>query len=426
MTRRPALAAAAVLLAASLTACERVSVSSTEDQADGPSWRSTLSRDGSLVAFDSNATNLAPGDGPARDVFLRDRATGETLLVSHGAETGGDSDIGTISANGRFVAFQSDSSTLVPGDTNGRRDAFVWERETGAITRVSVSSAGAEAAQGVSVSPVPPTLPISRNGRYVAFMTIANDLVPGDENGLADIFVRDRVAGTTARIAAESTGEPNVDADGSTLQGIGQPALSLDGRYVAFTSLRFINRPPFVKQTTDVYVHDRQTGATTRVSGAVRGLARYDVAIDSDGSHVAFASAASDLVDGDDNGLTDLFVRDMRTGVTVRVPAESTGEPTVRAVREPSLSRTGRFLTFVSDAESGGVLRAGANVYVHDFRTGQTRRLTNNPDADPAKLNHFPSLSADGRLVTWASPAPDLAPNDTNGVSDAFVAPVPR
>jgi Tol biopolymer transport system component len=414
---------ACALVAVSLTACERVSVSSDEEQANGDTFVGSISRDGRYVAFESAATNLVPNDSPGDGIFLRDRTAGETVAVS---PTGAGTAAGTdpaISANGRFVAFLSFEDSIVSGDTNNETDVFVWERETGATTRANLNSAG-EQANGLTES-----LSISRNGRFVAFASRATNLVAGDDNGIQDVFVRDRVAGTTVRIPASVTNEAPLQPDGSTYFGLTAPVISLDGTHVAFASLRYVNTGGHLiaRNGTDIYVHDLNTGTTQRVSdGAERGLASYGAALTRDGTRVAFASSADDLVGGDDNEHRDVFVRDIETGGTVRLPAESTGEPAVIAIDGPTLSGSGRQLGFLSIDIVNGVT-IGANVYVHDFQTGQTHRITRN--SNPAPLqgdNTAPRMSPRGDLVVFSSSNTNLVPNDTNNAFDLFVAPVPR
>jgi Tol biopolymer transport system component len=417
----------AALAAVSLGACkiERVNVSSSEEQANNRSGNgSSISRDGRYVAFESQATNFAPNDGVDDDIFLRDRVSGTTTIVSAG--TNGDAaTLPEISANGRYVTFAS-GAKLVPEDTGFYEDAFVWDRDTGATTRASVSSSGE---QGNSSSPIGGQqgsgIAINRNGRFVAFTSVATNLAPGDDNGLQDIFVRDRVAGTTVRIPAESSGEPATETDGSKLYGIGDPAISLDGRYLAFDTIRAVTTPggALLRDGTDVYVRDLQAGVTTRVSSGARGKAYFGAAIDRDGTHVAFSSA----VDSPGNG--DIYVRNLHTGDVVRVPASSTGDPGVYRITNPSLSRSGRFLAFSSDFSSespGGLIftQIGANVYVRDMQTGETRRISKNVNPQSGSgYNVAPHLSADGRWLAWSSTATNLVENDTNGQPDIFVAP---
>ncbi|MGH8879055.1 MAG: hypothetical protein ACRD0P_17230, partial [Stackebrandtia sp.] len=212
-----------------------------------------------------------------------------------------------ISAGGRYVAFTTASANLVPGDTNGEDDVFVRDRRTGATTRVSVASDGS---QGNDRSGFPgPAL--SADGRYVAFDSYANNLVPSDTNGTLDVFMHDRQTRATSRVSVAS--------DGSQASSFsGGPAVSADGRYVAFISLSENLVSGDTNGTTDVFVHDRRTGATSRVSVTSQGSQvnngsnAFELAISADGRFVAFTSLASRLVPGDTNGTLDVFVHDRR------------------------------------------------------------------------------------------------------------------
>jgi len=206
---------------------QRVSVASDGTQGNDNSWDPSISADGRYVAFFSHASNLVPGDTNGKaDVFVHDRVTGQTTRVSvasDGTEGNGYSWFPSISADGRYVAFESIASNLVPGDTNGVSDVFVHDRLTGQTTRVSVASDGT---QGHSASDHPS---ISADGRYVAFESFASNLVPGDTNGKRDVFVHDRLTGQTARVSVASDG---TQGNGDSIY----PSISADGRYVAFVS----------------------------------------------------------------------------------------------------------------------------------------------------------------------------------------------
>ncbi len=189
-----------------------------------------ISSDGRYVAFGSDASNLVSGDtNAARDVFVRDRKLGTTRRVSvSSTETQGNSvsfGLPAISSDGRYVAFGSDASNLVPGDTNRSADVFVRDRKLGTTRRVSVSSTETQGNSPVSFGPPA----ISSAGRYVAFGSDASNLVSGDTNGSADVFVRDRKLGTTRRVSVSSTG-----AQGDS--GSFGPVISSRGRYVSFSS----------------------------------------------------------------------------------------------------------------------------------------------------------------------------------------------
>jgi Tol biopolymer transport system component len=222
-------------------------------------------------------------------------------VASDGTQGNSHSVSPSISADGRYVAFSSLASNLVPGDTNGKQDIFVHDRLTGQTTRVSVASDGT---QGNGDSDF---ASISADGRYVAFSSLASNLVAGDTNGTWDVFVHDRLTGQTTRVSVASDGtQGNEDSIGVEI--------SADGRYVAFTSLASNLVAGDTNGTWDVFVHDRLTGQTTRVSVASDGTegnghSLYGLSISADGRYVAFASVASNLVSGDANGgITDAFI----------------------------------------------------------------------------------------------------------------------
>lgn len=380
---------------------------------------SSISADGRYVAFQSLANNLVLGDtNDVSDVFVYDRLNATTTRVSidsTGAEGNDFSAAPSISSDGRYVAFASGASNLVPGDTNGGNDVFVHDSETGATTRVSVASGGAQARNGGYYPS------ISGDGRYVAFQSGAIDLVPGDTNGLDDIFVHDRQTVTTIRVSVDSSGAEANDSSWF-------PSISGDGRYVTFyssaTNLVTRNTQGF----THIFVHDCQSGATTLVSvdsndvpGNGNGGPSW---ISSDGRYVAFASFASNLVPGDTNLTKDIFVHDLQTGATTRVSVNSSGGQSSYYSDSPAISSDGRYVTFraYGDDLVPGDTDIVTDIFVHDRQTGATTRVSGGSCAAQAN-NHsrLSSLSADGRYVVFESLATNLVPWDTNGVSDIFV-----
>src|SRR5205823_5466864 len=249
---------------------------------------------------------------------------------SAGAEANGTSFAPAISADGRFVAFPSEATNLVPGDTNGVTDVFVRDRRTGTTERVSVSSAGAEA-NGTSFTPA-----ISADGRFVAFSSDATNLVGRDTNGAVDVFVNDRMTGMTERVSVDSTG---AQANAASIEQF-CPALSGDGRFVAFESDATNLVPGDTNGVADVFVHDRLTATTERVSVDSAGAQANDKsdfpAISADGSVVAFVSTASNLVPDDTNvcgsfmtpgSCPDLFVRVRTITATPGPPTTGTTPP---------------------------------------------------------------------------------------------------
>ncbi|MEA3402517.1 MAG: FlgD immunoglobulin-like domain containing protein [Armatimonadota bacterium] len=300
---------------------ERVSVANDGSQGSNYSALPSISADGRYVAFEALASNLVPGDtNNYRDVFVHDRHTGQTTRVSvasDGWQANHRACCPSISADGRYVAFEALSSNLVPGDTNGWWDVFVHDQQTGQTTRVSVASDGIQA-DGLSFAPS-----ISADGRYVAFYSDAVNLVPVDTNGWWDVFVHDQQTGQTTRVSVASDGTQGNDRSRG-------PSISADGRYVAFNSYASNLVPGDTNGQRDIFVHDPQTGQTTRVSVASdRTQANggsYRPSISADGHYLAFESWASNLVPADTNRTGDVFVHD-RHDVTITSGPSATPSP---------------------------------------------------------------------------------------------------
>jgi Tol biopolymer transport system component len=299
----------------------RVSVSSGEEQAiGGGSSEGTISADGRFVAFTSKATNLVASDTNGTfDVFVRDRIEGVTQRVSvgqNGQQANGDSTQAAISADGRFVAFRSFASNMVDSDTNGTSDVFVRDRMAPQVTeRVSVGQNGQQA-NGSSYSPA-----ISAVGRFVAFASGASNLVGvgGDTNSLADVFVRDRMAPqVTERVSVNSSEQQTSGGSASF-----DPAISANGRYVLFTTFASNMVDSDTNNTFDVFMRDRTLTETNRISvgqkGQAKGGASSQGSISASGRYVAFTSLATNLVIPDTNGFADVFMRDRIGGVIQRV-----------------------------------------------------------------------------------------------------------
>ena len=283
-----------------------VSVDSNGVVGNENSSRAAISGDGRYVVFNSDATNLVPGDtNGSQDIFVHDCLTGDTSRVSiatGGAQANDYCGRPEISDDGRFVAFYSRATNLVPGDTNGVPDLFVHDRQTGETTRVSVATDGTEANEA-SDDPK-----LSADGRYVVFHSEADNLVSGDTNDTDDVFIRDRLAGTTERISVNAAGD---EANGQSHE----PDISADGRYVAFHSNANNLISGDYADEADVFVRDTLTGETMRASVSRTGEegngSCYDPVLSSNGRFVVFESRASNLVTGDNNDSRDVFVRDL-------------------------------------------------------------------------------------------------------------------
>ena len=398
----------------------RISVASDGTQANDESGYPSISADGRYVAFESGATNLLAGDtNGIHDVFVRDQQTGTVALVSvasDGTQGNGVSRYPSISADGRYVAFFSSATNLVAGDTNGYPDIFVHDLQTGDTTRVSVASDGT---QGNDIPRFPS---ISGDGRYVAFESDATNLVSGDTNGWIDVFVHDRLTGITTRVSVASDG-----TQGNS--GSQSPSISADGRFVAFGSGASNLVAGDTAEHGDVFVHDQETGLTTRVSVASDGTQGNGgsgvPSISADGRYVAFSSYATNLVAGDTNGYYDIFVHDRQTGVTTLASVASNGMQGNSDSLYLSISGDGQRVAFLSVATNlvAGDTNDWQDIFIHDQGTGVTTRVS--VASDGAQENwpamEYFSISADGRYVAFASWATNLVIGDTNDWLDIFM-----
>ena len=258
------------------------------------------------MVFDSEASNLVPGDtNSSFDIFVRDLSTNTTTRLSvnsTGNQGNSDSEFPSISADGRFVVFESDASNLVPGDTNNSQDIFVRNLLTNTITRVSVDAAGNQGNDSSYSSS------ISADGRFVVFDSEASNLVPGDTNASFDIFVRDLLTNTTTRLSVDSAGnQGNSDSE--------LPSISADGRFVAFESDASNLVPGDTNASFDIFVRDLSTNTSTRLSvdsTGNQGIGNsFSPSISADGRLVAFESFATNLVPGDTNKAKDVFIVDL-------------------------------------------------------------------------------------------------------------------
>lgn len=394
----------------------RVSVSSAGAQSDGESFAPSVSGNGRYVAFWSTGSTLVAGDtNGTADVFVRDlrtRTTSRISVATGDAQADEEASEPSVSGNGRYVAFSSHATNLVPGDTNDRGDVFVRDRRAGTTTRVSVTSEGGQA-DNTSHGPA-----ISADGRYVAFVSHATDLVAGDTNAAEDIFVHDRQARTTRRISVSTAGG---EADERSLS----PSITADGRYVAFGSFAS-NLVP--SGASGVFVRDLWRDRTVLASvtsagspaGGNLGLA---ATISAQGRYVAFYTDAADVVPGDSNTRQDVFVRDLRVGSTSLASRSSTGRQGNEDSFTPVISGDGRYVAFGSFASD--LVRGDTNgvedVFVRDRWTGLTRRVTvSGAGVQGDSVSDSAAVSADGRRVAFVSYASNLVPADRNDLVDVF------
>jgi Tol biopolymer transport system component len=395
-------------------------VDQTSNQGNSFSDESSMSADGRCVAFRSNSSNIVPHDvGSFYDVFVYDRPSAsleQVSLTTSNSAPNGPSHNPALSSDGRYVAFESEATDIVSGDTNAARDIFRRDRQTLTNKRVSVANGGSQANFN-SYNPA-----ISADGRFVAFRSDASNLVANDTNLKPDVFVRDVQNNTTERVSTATDGtQANAYCD--------WPALSADGRYVAFMSYAPNLVAGDTNDAADIFLRDRQANTTERVSVATNGT-QGDIdtytkpSISADGRFVAFASDATNLVAGDTNATIDVFVRDRQTSTTVRVSVATNGAQANGPSSAPSISSDGRYVTFQSDATNlvAGDTDACTDVFVHDRLTGITERVSLANDGSQASSTcDTPSISSDGRYLAFRSDASNLVTGDTNGWGDIFL-----
>ena len=413
-------------------ATSRVSVASDVAQGDGTSGVARISADGRYVVFSSQARNLVSGDtNGVYDIFVHDREMGETTRVSvtsGGGQGDGPSFVASISADGRYVAFRSMARNLVVGDTNNQDDVFLHDRDTQETIRISVGPGGVEG-NGPSIKPA-----ISADGKYVAFESWATNLVIDDNNGQEDVFLYNRQTRQITRVSVAPGGaEANDESDLPAISGDGRyVAFASEASNLVIGDTNNVcdtdGDGVFTDNCPDVFVYDRDTGQIQRVSVGTGGTQSNGWSAASspsaDGRYVAFESQADNLVLGDTNGVYDIFVRDRHTSQTWRVSVDSSGGEGNGESVSPAISADGRFVAFVSRADNlvVGDTNGTSDVFVHDRQTGQTVRVSVASDGRQGNNSSGgPSLSADSRYVAFSSLANTLVSGDTNGQEDVFV-----
>lgn len=398
-----------------------------------------LSKDGNFVVFISQASNLVAGDtNDLADVFVYEIQTDTVERVSIstlGVESNGESFDADISGDGRYVVFVSGATNLVPGDTNGDDDIFVYDRDTNSIEIVSIglgdekTSSVSSSSDGASAMPS-----ISLNGRYVVFESVATNLIEGDTNGESDIFIRDLLLDTTERVSITNEGN---EAVGYSIA----PAMSSDGRYVSFFSEDNTLVSGDTNALSDYFVRDLLLNTTERVNvsseevesnGLLSTVTRHGIS--NDGRYAVFSSLATNLVPGDTNGVDDIFVRDMELGTTERITLRPDGtEASDTTTTFPSgISSDGRYVSFYSgspqfvegDTTSG---EYNYDVFVRDLLLDTTRRISLSQDGEEGNAGSYASvvsLTDGGRYAVFNSGATNFVENDINAVDDVFLVEI--
>jgi Tol biopolymer transport system component len=394
-------------------------------QANSGVWDApSLSADGRYLAFASEATNLVPGDTNGFvDVFVRDRVKGTTARVSvssSGAQGNGFSSAPSISADGRYVTFASYSSNLTSGDKNaatGGSDVFLYDRKTGKTVMVSKSYKGGSSN---SESDFPQ---ISGNGRYVVFDSIATNLVKGDKNTFGDVFVWDRKTGKLRLVSTDAHGHAAKDG------GSGLASIDYDGKKIAFMSSASNLVKGDKNEITDVFVKNLTTGHVSRASVATGGAESNGesegATISADGSTVAFVTAWQ-LSKSDQDWTPDVYVRQLSHHKTVMVSGRATPDATVDQRGESfgaSLSGHGRYVVFTSDSGDllANTLGTGSQVFIRDLKTGALRQLSTAGSAAADDTSHNVVMTPNAQHIAFDSSAQNLIGVDNNHAEDIYV-----
>ncbi len=411
---------------------ELISVASDGSQGNEFSWWSSVSADGRYVAFHSAASYLVDGDTNGfLDVFLRDRLTGETTRVSvasDGEQGYFESKFPKISADGRYIVFASLSPNLVDDDTNALEDIFLHELSTGETTRVSVASDGTQA-NDRSYYPS-----ISADGRYIAYQSDASNLVVADTNGVEDIFVHDTLTGETTRVSRASDGtEANQWSDQASISpdGLYVAFRSYASNLVPEDLNNFCDTDQdgsFDDNCQDIFLHQRLTGQTAIVSVTSDGSQGNNwsgwPSVSMGGRYVVFQSWAEDLVEHDTNGGSDIFLHDTLTGETLRVSVAGSGIQADCYSTFPSISANGRYVAFDSCASNlvDGDSNGRFDIFVRDRFTYRTTRVSVTSDGTQADGDSGRAyISQDARYVAFDSYATNLVIGDSNGYLDVFI-----
>jgi Tol biopolymer transport system component len=405
------------------TRTDRVSVDSSGTAGNGASSAPSMNSDGSLVAFVSQSTNFVTGVSGSQ-VYLHNRQTNQIEVVSRDSdasvinEGGGASSDPSMSSDGRLVAFVSLSSNLVAGVSG--QQIYVRDRQTGQTTVVSKSSAGI-IGDGTSSAPA-----ISADGRYVAFVSTSTNIVAGVSG--TQIYVHNRQTEQTTLVSQDNSVTP-IPGNGAS----SAPAISSDGRFVAFASLSTNLGAAGGKQ--QIYIHDRLTGAdgTTNLiskdSGATAGDDNSSTpSVSGNGRYIAFVSGATNLVTGFSG--QQIYVHDRNTGANGTnslISRDNSGTPNAGNLNSsaPSISSDGRYVAFTSLATNLETGVSGQQIYLHD-RNGPTTSLVSRDNTGSLVAGNgssdTPSINGNGGFVAFASQATNLV---AGGGSHIYVRAIP-
>jgi hypothetical protein len=398
----------------------------------------SLSGDGQFVAFESSEAKLVPRD-PNRslDVFVRNIGSNSTELISIRASAlpsyspNGPNTLSlfSVSSDGRFIAFSSDADNVVANDTNGSRDAIVRDLLLGTNLLVSANTNNLPA-NNFSTGPV-----ISGDGRFVAFTSTANDLVPGDSNKALDVFVRDMQTGLTTLISVKtnSSGPGNKDSY--------LPFISTNGRFVVFRSTATDLAPGSFTGVDNLFLRDRQLGTTT----ALTTNGGWSPTMTPDGHYIAFGDGSDRIYVRDTQASATIFTKSASIALIISISPNGRrllyGDNGGLYVVDPVANSASSLVTSSYPAYKSGGLRFSADsrfvaaalttanpvtnqIYLIDLQTSTTLLVShkfNSASLVGNASSGSPDISADGRFIAYRSLATDILPADTIGVPDILL-----
>jgi Tol biopolymer transport system component len=414
----------------------RVGLGAKGVQPNADAYPLSVTPDGRYLVIGSVASNLVPGDTNGQDdVFRRDLKTGAVIRISDGfkgAEPNNSSAGGDISADGRYVVFESEASNLVKSDDNGRADVFVRDLVKKTTTRISVGLSKTSASGGGTG----PT--ISANGQRIAFTSWATDLVPDDTNGQSDVFVWNRASGKITRV---SVGPNGIQSD---LPPFPPPAytgerysdsasISQDGWSVVFRSYARNLVTDDHNGVSDIFSHNLKTHVTSRISladgggeaeGGNKGLGSYAPSISADGTVLTFASVAGNLVADPPKHQYDWYVRNLTTGVVQQVHKTVNDNAEVTGPNGATVTPDGKYVLWSSNDPKvvAGDTNGVADIFLTTLKTGAIRRISVTTHGGQANAGSYGGVpTAGGKEIFFTSDATNLVAKDTNKARDSFL-----
>lgn len=374
--------------------------SGTSPASGSVQYESAVSQDGRYVAFDTTANDIISGDTNGQpDVFVRDRKL-NTIARVDVSNTGGQLANGAnefrMSANGRFVGFIYKGADIGVGSTNGKFQLYVRDLKNNTTELISTTSSG-----GLANDTVSSKFEISADGRYVVFSTTSTNIVPNDTNGYSDVFIRDRRLGTTTLLSKTPSG--NV----GNLSSL-RPAISCDGAYVAFLSSASNLVSGDTNGFQDVFLVDRVNNdkiSDITINANDYSGSNMEMDISCNGEKLLFTSGASNLVVGDTNNQTDIFAYNIPDGGFNRVNVDSAGNESTGSapwMSQNSLDFSGRYVVFYSSASNlvSGDTNNATDVFLRDTVDGTTQIISRRHDgSQTTQSSWYPAISLDGRHV---------------------------